>query len=240
MTRTIILAIYLIPALIFSIPSLMRAKALDRKGKLEERNRLAFKVVGKISRKLIKLSGSQVKVIGEENIPKDKSVLFVSNHQSNFDIPLLLGFIDKPKAFIAKVELAKIPILSQWMKAMGCIFIDRGNVRQSLRAINEGVNLLKAGHSLVIFPEGTRSKDGQLGEFKHGSFKLATKSDARIIPVTIKGAHKIMPKGKLAIRPSKVEVIISKPVYIDEEIKKDSKALADKVKNIIKENLENN
>lgn len=240
MIRTIILAIYLIPALILSIPSLMRAKALDRKGKLEERNRLAFKVVGKMSRNLIKLSGSQVKVIGEENIPNDEAVLFISNHQSNFDIPLLLGFIDKPKAFIAKVELAKIPILSRWMKAMGCIFIDRGNVRQSLRAINEGANLLKAGHSLVIFPEGTRSKDGQLGEFKHGSFKLATKSNAPIIPVTIKGANKIMPKGKLAIRPSNVEVIISKPIYIDEEIKKDSRALVDKVKNIIKENLENN
>ncbi|RKD22159.1 1-acyl-sn-glycerol-3-phosphate acyltransferase [Caminicella sporogenes DSM 14501] len=239
MIRTIILATYLIPALIFSIPSLMKAKLLEKKGKLDERNRLAFEVVSKMSRRLIKLSGSQIKVVGEENIPRDKAVLFVSNHQSNFDILLLLGFIDKPKAFIAKVELMKIPILSQWMKAMGCIFIDRKDVRQSLRAINEGANILKEGHSLVIFPEGTRSKDGQLGQFKHGSFKLATKSNVPIIPVTINGAYKIMPKGKLIIKPSKVEMIISKPIYADEEIKRDSKMLADKVKNIIEENLKN-
>lgn len=239
MFRTIIWIIYFIFRILVITPYLITFKSLDKQNRIEERDKLAYKVGRNWGRDLIKASGSKIKVIGEENIPEDGSVLFVSNHQSYLDIPILLGFIDKPKAFIAKAELSKYPIFSTWMKALKCIFIDRSDVRQSLRAIKEGIKLLKEGYSLVIFPEGTRSKDGTLMEFKQGSLKLATKSGVPIVPVTIKGAKDIMPRGKLVIRPTNVEIIISKPIFMDDDIAKDSKALNEKVRNIISENLNN-
>lgn len=240
MIRTITWIIFFIFQLLAIVPSLIRVKSLDKQNRVEERDKLAFKAAKNWGRTLMDASGSKIKVVGEENIPKDKSVLFVSNHQSYLDIPILLGFIDKPKAFIAKVELSKFPIFSTWMKYLKCIFIDRSDVRQSLRAIKEGVKLLKEGYSFVIFPEGTRSPDGTLKEFKQGSLKLATKSGAPIVPVTIKGANDIMPKSKLVIIPANVEVIISKPIFMDDDIAKDSKALNEKVWNTINENLNSN
>ncbi|SHK04402.1 lysophospholipid acyltransferase family protein [Paramaledivibacter caminithermalis] len=239
MFRTIIWVIYFIFRVLVITPYLIILKYLDKKNRIEERNKLAYRIARNWGRDLMKVSGSQIRVIGEENIPKDRAVLFVSNHQSYLDIPILLGFIDKPKAFIAKAELEKYPIFSTWMKTLKCIFINRDDVRQSLRAIKEGIKLLKAGYSLVIFPEGTRSKDGKLREFKQGSLKLATKSGAPIVPVTIKGAKDIMPRGTLFIKPANVEVIISKPIFMEEDIAKDSKALNERVRNIIGEKLNN-
>ncbi|WP_432405337.1 lysophospholipid acyltransferase family protein [Wukongibacter sp. M2B1] len=237
MFRTVIWIIYFIFRILFLTPRLIKVKSLHSQNRIEEKDKLVYSTARSWGRDLVKQSGSKVKVVGEENIPKDKSVLFVSNHQSNLDIPILLGFIDRPKAFVAKAELSKFPLLSTWMEFLNCIFIDRGNARESLRAIKAGIKLLKEGYSLVIFPEGTRSKDGKLMEFKPGSLKLATKSGAPIVPVTIKGANEIMPSGKLAIRPANVELIISKPIYMDEDIAKDSNALTETVRNVINENL---
>lgn len=238
MIRTLIVAVYLIFALIFSIPSLIRAKGFAKKGKIKEKDELTNKVIKSLGKGLVKLSGARVKIIGEENIPKDGSALFVSNHQSNFDIPILVAITNIPIAFIAKMELSKIPLLSRWMEQMNCVFIDRRDVRQSLKAIKKGAKLLKDGYSLVIFPEGTRSEDGRMKDFKPGGLKLATKSKSRVVPVTIKGAHKIMPKGKLKIMPADVEVVFLKPIIVDEEIAKDSKALSDRVKEVIEKELE--
>lgn len=237
MLRTIMWIIYFIFRLLIVTPDLFRVKFLDKKNRIEERDKLVAKTAKKWGRDLVNASGSKVNVIGEENVPKDQAVLFVSNHQSNLDIPILLGFIDKPKAFIAKVELNKFPIFSTWMRYAKCIFINRGHPRDALKAINEGAKLLKEGYSFVLFPEGTRSKDGSLGRFKPGSLKMATKSGVPVVPVTIRGANEIMPTNKMVIRPAKVEVIISKPIFMEEDIHKDSNALNQKLWNIINENL---
>ncbi|WP_432661834.1 lysophospholipid acyltransferase family protein [Wukongibacter baidiensis] len=240
MFRTITWIIYFIFRILILTPKLMKVKSLDKQNMVEEKDKLAYSIAKSWGRDLVKRSGSKVTVVGEENIPENEAVLFVSNHQSNLDIPILLGFIDKPKAFVAKIELSKFPVLSTWMKLINCIFIDRGNARESLKAIKAGIKLLKGGYSLVIFPEGTRSKDGNLMEFKPGSLKLATKSGVPIVPVTINGAKDIMPSGKLAIRPANVELVISKPIYMDDEVAKDSNALTETVRNIIDENLKKN
>lgn len=237
MFRTIIWIIYFIFRILFLTPALLKVKSLDKQNRIKEKDELTHRVAKKWGKELIDLSGSKVKVIGEENVPKDGSILFVSNHQSNLDIPILLGFIDKPKGFIAKEELEKFPLLSPWMKHLNCVFIRRGNPREALKAIKEGIKLLKEGYSFVIFPEGTRSKDGTLGEFKPGSLKLATKSGAPIVPVTIKGAINMMQKDSLVIKPADVELIISKPIFMDDDIAKDSNALAEEVKSIINKNL---
>lgn len=236
MIRTIIWIKYFLLKLIFTIPALKKAEAMERDGRIKERREFSYRVLNDFCKKLLNLSGSKVTVIGKENIPKNDSVVFVSNHQSYFDILIFIGFVPRPKGFIAKAELKKFPLLRTWMKNINCVLIERGNPRKGLKAINEGIKLLKEGYAMVLFPEGTRSKDGDLLEFKPGSLRLATKSKATVIPVTINGAYKIMPKGKLSIRPADVEVIISEPIKVDEEVL-DSNELTNKVRDIISSKL---
>ncbi len=237
MIRTIRWFLHFGVSLLGLFPILCKVKYLDRFEKIIERDKIVSKTAREWSRELIALSGCEIKVTGEEYIPKNDPVLFVSNHQGNFDIPILLGFIQKPKAFVAKEELRKFPMVSIWMKYMNCIFMDRNNPRESIKAINEGVKILKEGYSLVIFPEGTRSKDGKLGEFKAGALKLATKSGVPIIPITIKGSNGIMEKGSFMIKPAKVEVIIAPPIKTKDNLGKETKGLTETVRNIISKNL---
>ncbi|OHW63216.1 1-acyl-sn-glycerol-3-phosphate acyltransferase [Andreesenia angusta] len=224
-------------SLIMLIPKSRKTRVLEESGDFEKRDEMVAEVVPNWARKLIELSGSEVEVVGEENLPKDETVLFVSNHQGNFDIPLLLGYIDKPKAFMAKKEMEKMPMVSTWMKYMQCVFMDRDNPRESLKAIKQGSEKLKEGYSMVIFPEGTRSEDGQLKDFKQGAFKLATKSKVPIVPVTISGSNRIMEKGSIKINPAKVKLVIAEPVYMTEEYEKDTKLLSEKIKSVIEGNL---
>lgn len=232
--RTIIWFIYFWAVLLKLIPSLNRVKKLHKAGNIQERDQLVDKKVKEWSTSLVKLSGSKITVSGEENIPKDTAVLFVSNHQGNFDIPILLGYIQKPKAFISKVEVKKMPFIGTWMEHLNCLFMDRKNVRQSVKAINEGAKLLKNGTSLVIFPEGTRSKGDDMSEFKAGSFKLATKSGVPIIPVAINGSYKIMEQQGSWIKPAEVHITVYPPVYPEQL---EAKELAQITERIIKEGV---
>ena len=191
---------------------LFKAHYLERKNRTEDRTLLLYKITHWWANFVLKLSGCKVHVEGLENIPKDRAALFVANHQSNFDIPLLMSVIDTPKGFIAKKELENIPLLSKWMKYIQCVFMDRNNLRQSAESIVKGINILKSGYSMVIFPEGTRSKGGQHSDFKAGSFKLATKSKSLIVPVTIDGTYKVLEESNNKIKASNLKVIIHKPI----------------------------
>ncbi len=236
MLRTILWVIYFLIRLFLTIPPLFKLKYLLKKGKNNEAEILIDKVAKTWSTKLIKASGSTVVVKGEENVPENKAVVFVSNHLSNFDIIVLMGYIKKPKAFIAKKELSKFPVFSTWMRYLNCVFIERGNPRKALLSIIEGAHKLKQGHSMVIFPEGTRSMDARLKAFKPGSLKLAIKAGVPIVPVTLKGTNDIMPRDKFRIRPAEVEIIISPPVIVEEN--SDSNDLTEAVRNAIAKNLE--
>lgn len=235
MLRTVIWFIYFWFYLLFLLPDLLRLKYLSRKGYEAKLNFILFNKVGRWARSLIKLAGGEISVSGIENVPSSGPVLFVSNHQGNFDIPILLGFIDKPKAFIAKAEIKKFPLIYSWMTLMKCVFIQRNNLRQSLSVIQQGTEVLKSGQSLVIFPEGSRSKNSQLGRFKPGSFKLALEAQVPIIPISINGSYKLMENQGFIIRPAKVELIIAPPVFPKEQIT--TKELATKVRNVIETNL---
>ena len=164
-------------------------------------------------------TGAQVEVTGIENVPTDRSVVYIGNHQGIFDIPLLLGYIPYQKAFIAKIEILKIPMISDWMKLMKCVFLDRKNPRQSVEAMQQGMENVKNGYSMVIFPEGTRSKGGPVKEFKPGSFKLAFQAEADIVPVTIDGTWKIYEEHK-KINPAKIKLTIH-PAVKTEGLNKD-------------------
>ncbi len=233
MIRTIVWFAYFWLSLIGLMPALIKANKMTEKEKLE----FADQKARRWSSQLLKLAGCKVEVIGLEHIPENTAVLYVCNHQSNFDIPLAISHLPKTKGFIAKIELLKMPIVRDWMKHMKCIFMDRSDIRQQVKGISQGVQFLKTGQSMTIFPEGTRSPDGEVKAFKPGGLKLATKSGVPIVPVTIRNSKKIMKKGSLLIKPADVKLIISEPIWIDKEMNKETVALTESVKTIIASHL---
>lgn len=185
---------------------------------------------------LTRKAGIKINVSGTENIP-DGPVLFVSNHQSYWDIPVFFASIpDKQIGFVAKNELAKLPAFGPWISDVRSVFIQREDARASLRAIEEGVELLKLGFSLVIFPEGTRSKGKNPGEFKKGSLRLATKAGVPVVPVTLDGTYRAF-EEKGYIRPAEVSFIIHPAIPTKDLSKNEAGELAEKVEQIIKRDL---
>jgi len=149
---------------------------------------------------------------GEEKIPPPEvPVCFVANHQSMIDIPAVLAGLHLWPGFITKKELKRVPILRYWIKAMQCVYIDRKSVRSSIEAIVQGVENIKNGVRMFIFPEGTRSKTGKLGEFKSGSLKLATRSKATIVPITIDGTRRGV-EQKRGIRRVVIHLSVGDPI----------------------------
>ncbi|MDG5786112.1 lysophospholipid acyltransferase family protein [Evansella sp. AB-P1] len=217
MLRTLFWFIYFFLYLIYSIPSLWKANALLKKEELFEHYNHVKNISSKWANSLLKVAGVTVHIHGKENIPQNETCIIICNHQGNFDIPILLGSLDRKLGFISKVEVKKLPVIRSWMKHLHCVFIDRKNRRQSIQAIIEGVNNLKDGHDLVIFPEGTRSKGKKMAPFKKGSIKLATRSKATILPVTIDGSYLVMEENGGIIRPNDVNLYISKPIRLHQE-----------------------
>lgn len=239
MMRTIIFYSYMGISLLFSSIFRIKIKFLTNKGDLEGRRNYIHKISFNWAKLVMKIAGAKVNIIGLENLPKDETVLFVSNHQSNFDIPLLLSCIDIPKGFIAKKELENWPFISTWMKYINCIFMDRDNLRKSAESIVDGIKLLKSGYSMVIFPEGTRSKGKPVDEFKGGSFKLATKSKCLIVPLTINGTYKLLESNKNMIKSADIELVIHKQIDTGKLTKEELETLPETVHSIISSKYKN-
>jgi 1-acyl-sn-glycerol-3-phosphate acyltransferase len=154
-----------------------------------------YKIAQVWARILIKCIGCPTSVIGEKNIPKTGPLCFVSNHGSIFDIVLILAFAGRSVGFVAKKELAWVPFIDLWILLIGGLFIDRKNVRKAIKTIEHGVQLIKGGNAMIIFPEGTRSRGRGLLPFHAGSLKLATQSEATIVPVAISGSYEVFEKN---------------------------------------------
>ncbi|MGL4849925.1 MAG: lysophospholipid acyltransferase family protein [Clostridium sp.] len=214
MLRTIIFYPCVVFTLFLSFFASFKYRFSDKPASDKEFNKSVYKISSAWAGLMMKLSGATVKVYGQEKLNEDETYLYVANHQSNFDIPLLMSAIKGPKGFIAKKELENIPFLSFWMKKMHCVFMDRSNVRKSAEAIVQGIQFLKASQSMVVFPEGTRSKGSAVKEFKAGSFKLALKSKVKIVPVTINGSYKLLDANGGKIVASDVEVYLHDPIDV--------------------------
>ncbi len=232
MFRTLIAVIKMIAFMLGKIGLLRKAKKLDREGKIAERDALVNGIVPVWARYVFELTKSDVEVVGLEKLPKDKAVVFVANHQGLMDIPLLYGYSGKQMAFVAKIELSKIPLLSSWMKLLQCTFIDRKSMRASLQAINDAAANVSKGYSQMIFPEGTRSKGRPHIEFKPGSFKLAFKSKAPIVPVTIDGTWRIY-EEKNQVNSAHVKMTIHDPIETDGLTKEQMQELPAQVEKIV-------
>lgn len=195
-----------------------------------------FRITQKWAQGHLNRAKCEVIVTGNTNYP-DGSVLFVSNHQSNFDTALLMTKIEKPKGYIAKETIKKAPILKDWMLVMHSVFIDRDNPKKAGKAILEGIQILKDGHSLVIFAEGTRSKSNKMGEFKDGAFMLAIKSGVPIIPITICDTHKILEANNNIIIPGTTYLHVHDPIPTENLSKKDLSELSKNIYEIIEKKL---
>ncbi len=232
MLRLIACFLYMGGYLVYTIPRLSRLKRLPEGLKPEIKKHLIHQTPKKWSKTFMALTGSQVEVIGLHHIPEGP-VLFASNHEGNFDIPVLIKSIEKPFGFISKIEVKKVPVLSSWMEAIDCVFIDRKNRDKAAGSIMSGVELLKKGNSLVIFPEGTRSKGGPVGLFRAGGFRLAKDSGVPIVPISIQGTADVFEKNGRLVKPAKIRVIISPPVYSRQYKDKELVSLAEEIRDII-------
>ena len=140
------------------------------------------------------LSGVNTTVIGLENIPKDEPVVFIGNHRGFFDTVVSYSRMPRLTGFIAKKEMQKVPFIRLWMKYLHCLFMDRSNPREGLKTILSGVEQINNGISIVIFPEGTRNKGDGIMPFHGGSFKLADKSNCKIIPMVQNNTENELPE----------------------------------------------
>ncbi len=155
-----------------------------------------------------------VSVAGREHIDKTQSYVIVSNHQSQYDIFVLYGWLGIDFKWVMKQELRKVPGIGIGCEKVGHIFIDRSNHERALASLNEAKSKIVNGTSVIFFPEGTRSKDGSLGEFKKGAFKMALDLGLPVLPVTVLGTAKILPSNTTDLFPGKAKIVIHKPIDI--------------------------
>lgn len=168
------------------------------------------------ARRAAGLAGARVTLSGLEKIPGDRPVLYVANHQGALDIPILMGYLPGTPGFLAKKELFKIPVLSYWMRRIGCIPVDRERPRNARRQLQEAADKVQAGRRLVLFPEGTRSRDpeGRMNPFKRGSLRLASDAGAVVVPVTVEGSRFLLSPGAPAGYGGEVMVIVDDPIDV--------------------------
>jgi len=185
------------------------------------------------SNTVLDMFGTKLNITGLENLPEKGPVVFVGNHQGYADILAYCAALTKFQfGFVAKDDLAKIPLYGEWIRRIRSVFIERDDPRASLKAINEGIELIDKGFSLVIYPEGTRSKGPEMGEFKKGALKLATKPGVPIIPVSLNGSYRMFEEQGY-LKGTTIDFMIHEPVETAGLSRKEEKELTAKIEEIV-------
>ena len=164
------------------------------------------------AKSILKVSGVSVVIKGGESLLHDHSYIFAGNHQSQFDIFALQGCLGYDFRWLAKKELFDVPVFGSAMRQAGHIPVDRSHSRAAVRSLDEAAQRIAAGTSVIIFPEGTRSEDGNLLPFKSGAMVLAIKAGVPVVPMAIVGTHDVMPKGKLLVKSGRVIIRLGEPI----------------------------
>ena len=213
--RTIFVFLYLT---LFGIFSLIALPLLWLVGKFNEglKQRISQRIVKSAFGKVLFFSGIKKKVIGVERIPKDESVLFIFNHRGFFDIILAYYTVPVLSSFVSKKEIAKVPGLRLWMRNIKCVFLDRENPREGIKAILKGIENIQRGTSMFISPEGTRNSGEGLLPFKPGSLKMAEKAGCPIVPVAITNSDKAFENHLPWIKSTQMTIEYGEPIYIHE------------------------
>ncbi len=185
-------------------------------------------------------AGAKVKYLNFDRIPEGEPVLYVANHESFFDVLLTLTYLPGTICFVAKKQFLKVPIFGQALWLYNTLFIDRDDIKQGLKTILKAIDNVKSGMSVFIFPEGTRCRDGKVGDFKEGSMKIAVKSGCPIVPISIANTSEVYENHFPRLKPAPVVVEILDPIYPKDYDSKDQKHLGKLCRDRIAEAREKN
>lgn len=235
MVRLILVALFLFLFLILSIPILL-AEWVIGKRMPRLRDKSSKVIVAWAFRCVTFLAGAKVIVQGLENLPQDGAALYVGNHRSYFDIVLSYTLFPGVTGYVSKKEMIRWPLLSSWMKNIHCLFLDRDNIKEGLKTILSGVEEVKSGISLCIFPEGTRNKvNDTFLPFREGSFKIAEKGEVPVVPMTIVNSAGVWEDHLPKIKRATVVIEFEKPIHLNEMDRAAKKSLGTYVSGIISE-----
>ena len=182
--------------------------------------------------------GARIRVLGSGNVAPGQSYVYMANHSSLIDIPALFAYLPYQFRIMAKKELFYVPFMGWHLWSSGNFPVDRSDGRKTARSLRRVIEGVREGKSLAVFPEGTRTPDGRLQEFKPGAFKIALRAGVPIVPVTIRGTFKLLPKTTLAPRPGRVDVIIGKPIDTSAYTEKRLHELIGRTREAIEANLD--
>jgi 1-acyl-sn-glycerol-3-phosphate acyltransferase len=204
LTAGVALTVAVAVAVLFSVP-------FDRHGRFYHAHAKFW------SRGLLKIFGVRLRIHGLEHLDLTRNYIYVSNHASMFDIPIVAAGVPDDVRLVYKKELEKIPVFGWGLRWGSYIGIDRGRGAEAKKSLDEAVERIRRGASVLLFAEGTRTLDGRLQPFKRGAFNLAVRSGVSVVPMTINGSFSIVPKHSLRIRPGPVDLFLEPPIPIDPE-----------------------
>ncbi len=232
MIQTLFVILWTVLVTIFFSLLAIFSSLIDRKGELPH------KVARIWARSILVATRVKVSVKSLSNIDPSQSYIYMSNHQSAFDIPVLLAYLPVQFRWLAKAELFKIPIFGFAMRRSGSISIDRSSLKSAVSSLKKAAETIKKGVSVMIFPEGTRSRDGNISPFKKGGFVLAVEAGVPVVPVIIHGTRSIMSKNCLRIKPGQVVLEIGRPIETSQYNRKNKDDLLERVRQVIIESFE--
>ena len=240
MLRTILALLFIILFLIVGIPVLAVEWIISKFNPYAaDINQL--RIVQWAFRVILFIAGVKVTVTGEENIPVDEAVLYIGNHKSFFDIVITYARCKRLTGYVSKLSMKKVPLFSIWMVRLHCLFLNRDDIKEGLKTILAGIENIKNGISMCIFPEGTRNTTDELMlPFKEGSFKMAEKTGCAIIPMAITNSAEIFENHLPILKPTHVILEYGKPIYPNELDKETRKKIGAHCQGIIQEMLEKN
>ena len=240
MIRVLLALIFIIVFLIISLP-VLGVEWIIHKYKPYAADISQLRIVQWAFRVLLFISGTKLTVIGEENVPKDEAVLYIGNHKSFFDIVITYARCPRLTGYVSKDSMAKVPVFSIWMKRLHCLFLNREDVKEALKTILVGIDNIKNGISMCIFPEGTRNKTQErMLPFKEGSFKMAEKTGCAIVPMAITNSAEILENHFPKIKATHVILEYGKPIYPNELDKETKRKIGVHCQEIILDMLKKN
>ena len=240
MIRLVLVLLFLLIFFIISIPMFI-IEWIIGKFNHKAKSISSLRIVQLLFKIILFLCGTKTTIIGLENIPEDEPILFIGNHRGIFDVVIGYSLMKGLTGFVSKKEMNKVPIIRVWMRYLNCLFLDRHNIKEGLKTILKGIELIKKDKiSISIFPEGTRNSDDDVKPFKEGSFKFAEKSGCKIIPMVQNNTESIFENQLPFIKRAHTIIEFGKPIIMSELEKDERKVIGSYTHKIVTEIYENN